>query len=560
MLAMCVAHEDKLTSVAYSFGVTFIAVAIPVARTDAVSRALESAQAAKLHGADLVEWRVDTLAEDSHGSSAIVRLVQESPLPCIVTVRDESEGGAFSGSDDERIAVWRAASKAVPPPAYIDVELSTYHTRAPMGDSAREIARISNMEKTDAPRVILSFHDFRGRPPGLSSRVAEMWSDPGSAIAKVVWTARTARDNIEAFELLASRAKPTIALCMGEHGLMSRVLAPKFGGFLTYARADDHGTAPGQPTVEELVHNWGFRSIDQSTKVFGVIAYPVSHSRSPEIHNRWFRAANLNARLFAIAVAPSWEPFKATLAELFGYAPLDFCGVAVSMPHKENAIRFVKEFGGVIEQSAQRIGAANTIGKSADGKLFARNTDADGVVESLANAMRRAGGDGDLRGKRIAILGAGGAARAAAFGVGSRGASVVIANRTASKAKKIAEEFARALGDAPALDVKAKALSALSKERFDVIINCTSVGMDGGPAAGQNPLPAEVVLDEHVVVMDAVYAPAKTALLLHAEQCGAKCVGGWEMLIAQAAHQFEGWTGKRPLVGADPSADAAPSR
>ena len=135
----------------------------------------------------------------------------------------------------------------------------------------------------------------------------------------------------------------------------------------------------------------------------------------------------------------------------------------------------------------------------------------------------------------------------------SRGASVVIANRTASKAKRIAEEFAVASGEAPALDVNAKALSALSKDRFDVIINCTSVGMDGGPAADQNPLPAEVVLDERVVVMDAVYSPAKTALLIHAEQRGAKCVGGWEMLVAQAAHQFEAWTGKRPPTDATPS-------
>lgn len=546
-------RDDSSSTVAYSCGVTFIAVAIPVARTDAVSRALESARTAKSHGADLVEWRVDTLAEDPHGSAAILRLVQESPLPCIITVRDESEGGAFSGSDDERIEVWRTACSAVPPPAYIDVELSAYHMRSPMGDSAREIARIAIGSKTDAPRIILSFHDFRGRPPGLSSRVAEMWSDPGSTIAKVVWTARTARDNIEAFELLAARAKPTIALCMGEHGLMSRVLAPKFGGFLTYARTDDHGTAPGQPTTEELVHDWGFRSIDSSTKVYGILAYPVSHSRSPEIMNRWFRAANFNGRLFAISVAPSWESFKATLAELFGHAPLDFCGAAVSMPHKENALRFVEESGGIVEQSARRIGAANTIGRFADGRLFARNTDADGVVEAVTTAMRQSSGDWDFRGKRVAILGAGGTARAAAFGVASRGASVVIANRTASKAKRIAEEFATACGDASALDVTAKALSALAKDRFDVIVNCTSVGMDGGPAPDQNPLPSDVVLDDRSVVLDAVYAPAQTALLRHAAERGAKIVGGWEMFLAQGAHQFQAWTGAPPPAGAAPS-------
>ncbi len=554
MLSMRAVCDDSSACVAYSCGVTFIAVAIPVSRTDAVSRALESAQIAKSQGADLVEWRVDTLAEDPSGSAALIRLVQESPLPCIVTLRTESEGGAFSGSDDERIEMWRAACAAVPPPAYIDIELATYHRRVPMGDSARDIARFSSGSKLDAPRIILSFHDFHGRPAGLSSRVAEMWSDPGSAIAKVVWMARTPRDNIEAFELLASRAKPTIALCMGEHGLMSRILAPKFGGFLTYARMDDHGTAPGQPTTEELLRDWGFRSINRSTKVYGILAYPASHSRSPEIHNRWFLAANVNARLFAISVAPLWESFKATMLELFGHEPLDFCGAAVSMPHKENALRFVEESGGVIDQSTQRIGAANTIGRAADGRLFARNTDVDGVVEVLSSAMRSSGGDGDLRGKRVAILGAGGAARAAAFGVANRGASVVIANRTASKATQIAEEFAVACGDAPALDVTAKAMSALAKERFDVIVNCTSVGMEGGSAEGQNPLPEGVVLDERSVVMDAVYAPAQTALLRHASQRGAKCVGGWEMLIAQAAHQFEAWTGSRPPT------DAAPAR
>ncbi|MSR69462.1 MAG: shikimate dehydrogenase [Phycisphaerales bacterium] len=517
---------------------TFIAIAIPVARTDAVSRALDCARLAKSHGADIVEWRVDTLAQDAGGPAAVARLVAESPLACIVTVRDENEGGSFAGSDDERIAAWQAASAALPACAYIDVELSTYHLRQPIQDAVKRIAHAGERTAQERPRVILSFHDFRGRPAGLSARVAEMWADPGSAIAKVVWTARTVRDNLEAFELLKMRAKPTIALCMGEHGLMSRVLSAKFGGFLTYARADEHGTAPGQPTIHELIEEWNFRAINSRTKVYGVVGYPISQARSPAVHNAWFRAANIDARMFALSVAPMWEAFKATLAEMFGSPLLDFYGAAVTMPHKENAIRFVEEGGGSVEASAKRIGAANTIGRAADGTLFAANTDADAIVVAL--------GGSTVAGKRIIVLGAGGAARAAACGLASAGASVVIANRTVARAKRIAEEFAKADGESPALDVRAMSLSALAKHSFDVVVNCTSVGMQGGEAPDDDPLPDAVKLDDQSIVFDAVHTPAQTPLLRRAAQGGSRCIGGSEMFQAQARLQFKLWTGSLP--------------
>ncbi len=520
--------------------VTLIAVAIPVVRTDAVSRSLEAARLAKSHGADLVEWRVDTLAEEREGPSAVGRLVAESPLPCIVTVRDEAEGGAFSGSDDERIAMWQAAANAVPGCAYIDTELSTYHTRQSIQSAVKGIAHETSRPAEDRPRVIISFHDFRGRPAGLSSRIAEMWADPGSAVAKVVWTARTARDNLEAFELLRIRAKPTIALCMGEHGLMSRVLAPKFGGFLTYARADEHGTAPGQPTIHELIEEWNFRAITARTRVYGVVGHPIAHSRSPSVHNAWFRAAGVDARMFAISVAPMWEAFKATLGEFFGSPLLDFFGTAVTVPHKEHAVRFVEEAGGTVDARAMRIGAANTISRAADGTLVAVNTDADAIVDVL--------GASTLAGKRVAVLGAGGAARAAACGLASIGASVVIANRTASRAKRIADEFAQPHGGHAGLDVHAVSLSSLAKSAFDVIVNCTSAGMHGGEAPDENPLPSGVAIHESTVVFDAVYTPEQTPLLKYAAQRGARCIGGSAMFTAQARRQFELWTGSPPTT------------
>ncbi len=534
-----------MCTAAYSLDVTLIAVAIPVERTDAVGRALESARAAKSQGADLVEWRVDSLAAEPHADRAIARLVQESPMPCIVTVRDEQEGGAFPGRDKQRLAAWSAAVSSRPACAYIDVEQSTVRARSNLGDSVREMARLASAPLAESPRVILSVHDFQGRPAGLSSRVAELWSDSACAVAKVAWTARTVRDNIEAFELLIARAKPTIALCMGEHGLMSRVLAPKFGGFMTYARSDQTGTAPGQLSVEELMDGWHFRSIDAKTRVYGVLGSPVAHSRSPEVHNRWFQSARVNARFFAIEVAPLWESFKATLGELLAFAPLDFSGASVTMPHKEHAIRFVQEAGGIVTDCARRIGAANTIIRSSDGSLTADNTDARAVVDALAASGVRA-----IAGKRALVLGAGGAARAAAYGLAEAGSEIVIANRTAARAERIVTDFVTG-GFAPALNVSSKALDALGGEHFDIIVNCTSVGMAGGPSPEGNPLPCDVVLDERTVVLDAVYSPAQTPLLKYAHTCGAGCVEGSQMFVAQARAQFELWTGSPPPIAAE---------
>ncbi|MSR44208.1 MAG: type I 3-dehydroquinate dehydratase [Phycisphaerales bacterium] len=531
---------------------TLIAVAISISTPSAVHRALEAAHEAKAQGADVVEWRVDALAQEPAGAEAIAHLVARSPMACVVTLRSDEEGGRFSGSDEERIAAWVASSDAHPSAAYIDVELSTYRARDGIRAVLNRIAHAASPSK-DPVRIILSFHNFQGRPPGLSARIAEMWADPTSAIAKVAWTARTVRDNLEAFELLAMRAKPTIALCMGEHGIMSRVLAPKFGGFLTYARTDEEETAPGQLTTRELIDDWNFRAINQHTKVYGVIGHPIAHSRSPAIHNAWFREAQIDARLFPMSVAPSWEAFKATVGEMFGSSILDFYGAAVTIGHKEHAIRFVDESGGRVDARARRIGAANTIGRDDDGALFALNTDADAILDALGCAVS---------GTRALVLGAGGAARAAVVGLASAGASVVIANRTERRATSVAVELARPAdyhaghhaGELPALDVHAMKLSQLPHERFDIIVNATSAGMDGGGSTDENPLPHEVPLDSHTVVLDAVYAPAMTPLLAHAAQSGARCVGGWEMFLAQARRQFEAWTGSPPRSAGPSSA------
>ena len=529
---------------------TFIAVAVPVARADQISAALETARVAKQQGADLVEWRVDSLAQEPGAASAVTRLVQDAPLPCIVTVRHVAEGGGFCGTDEQRQQVWTAASTAHPPAAYVDVELATYLSDSKAGERARDMARLGRLGGGNGPRVIVSFHDFDGRPPGLSARIAEMWSDPASAVSKVVWTARTPRDNTEAFEVLAGRAKPTIALCMGEHGLMSRVLAPKFGGFLTYARSDAQGTAPGQPTVEELVQQWGFRSIGPETRVYGVLANPVGHSRSPALHNRWFRDGRVDARLFAIAAGPTWESFKATLVELLSLDALHFSGCAVSLPHKLNAIRFVEERGGAVDPMARSIGAANTISVASDGTLHASNSDLAGVRDPLLRAASAQGWSDGLAARRALVIGAGGAGRAAVAALACAGAVVTLTNRTAARAASVAEELNSSLhrNGLSARAIAARSLQEIDTRDFEVIVQATSAGMSGGEGADDDPLPQAAALSSEMIAMDVVYTPRETPFLRRAARAGAHVVGGWSMFVAQAAQQYRNWTGHDPTT------------
>src|SRR5690606_4633001 len=197
------------------------------------------------------------------------------------------------------------------------------------------------------------------------------------------WRARSLRDNLEAFELLRHRSKPLVALCMGEFGLMSRVLASKFGAMLTFTCEDRlHATAPGQPTVEELTQLYRVRCVKPSTRVYGVIGWPVRQSRGPLVHNALFDRVQHDGVYVPMPIAPGWEPFKATLDAMLEARWLGFRGASVTLPHKEHLLRFVRERGGVVEEEAARIGAANTLVVSSDGSLTCLNTDAPAAVGS----------------------------------------------------------------------------------------------------------------------------------------------------------------------------------
>jgi 3-dehydroquinate dehydratase / shikimate dehydrogenase len=522
---------------------TLVCTAIMVADTAAAFR---DAELARGLGADLVEYRIDDLfsgaADESANAaetSAVLDLVARSPLTCIVTCRTLAEGGHYDGPEDARISLFErlgtAFGEGEVPPRYLDVELSTWQKSANIRQKVKLAVDHPEQVRDTPTSLILSTHDFKGRPADLSRRLLAMQDSPAKVL-KVAYLARSLRDNLELFDILTARDRPTIALAMGEPGLMSRVLAPKFGGFLTFASLRPATTtAPGQPTIADLFNLYRFRTIGPDTAVYGVVGFPVGHSLSPHLHNAGFESIGHDGVYIPMPVAEGAESLKATLLELLDFSALTLRGLSITAPHKQSLVELARAQGWSIEPAAEAISAANTL-TIRDGSVTISNTDAPALVGSLAAVT------GPLAGKAIAVIGAGGVARAAVYGLAHAGATVTVFNRSPSRAEALIADLT--FRGVPHLT--AAPMSDLGTSRFDALINCTPAGMAGGPAAGESPAPlAEIArASPGLIVADTVYTPVRTPLLKEADALGSRTVPGRSMFIAQAAAQFSGWTGK----------------
>ena len=523
---------------------TLIAASIAVDRPDGTSAALERAAQARADGADLVEWRLDTLAAEPGAVDAARRLVRESPMPCIVTVRIAAEGGGWDGDEADRVSFLEAVCTSDCPPRYIDMELSSLERSANLRQKVLLCVAHPAQVREGMPGLIVSTHDFTGRPADLSRRVGQMWGDAACAVAKVAWRARSVRDVSEAAELLKMRTKPTAAICMGEFGLMTRVLAPKLGAFLTYAHADgDSSTAPGQPGVRELVSAWGMRAVGQATATYGVIGWPVAQSRSPHLHNGWFAAHGIDARYFPLPVAPGWESFKATAGELRACEQLSFRGASVTHPHKEHLLRYVLECGGEADAASVAIGAANTLVCAPEGRLRALNTDAPAVAEVMRSLARPGAG---WAGARVGVIGAGGAARAAAYAMAGEGSDVTILARRIEQASEAAAALSARAAAGSAGRIAAAPIADVASGAFDALIHATPLGMAGGPDESASPLADAAAIAPRAAVLDMVSVPEETPLIAQARARGARVATGMALLVAQARRQFVAWTGVDP--------------
>ncbi len=525
---------------------TFLAASIFVYGSDDIASALSRASRAVELGAALIEWRVDVLGEDPDGPALVADLVRQSPAPCIVTCRPAWEGGSYQGDDATRVSLFESLSQTQDQPRYIDVELAAWQRSANLKQKIKLAVEHDEQPRDVNTGLILSAHDFDSRPRDLIQRVEAMSADPDCRVMKIAWQARSLRDNLEAFDLLHQRTRPMIALCMGQFGLMSRVLAPKFGGFLTFASvADDETTALGQPTIETLRKLYRFDDIGPKTSVYGVIGWPVEHSRSPELHNAGFNAVGHDGVMLPMPIPTEYEHFKATVGEFVDHPRLDFRGAAVTLPHKENLLRFVQERGGRVDELAQRIGAANTLIVGSAGATACTNTDAPVVIESLCTAMSI--DPKDLGELRVAVLGVGGVARAVVGGLAQHGAEVVLFNRSVDRAKALVNDFDGWESNGKKTTVSMGESAMLQHPHFHIIINCTPLGMAGGPDPDTSPLDhfadKKAFLDDRVTMLDTVYTPVKTPMLVDAEARGARIIPGLDMFLRQANQQFKLWTG-----------------
>jgi shikimate dehydrogenase len=258
--------------------------------------------------------------------------------------------------------------------------------------------------------------------------------------------------------------------------------------------------------------------IDTRTELYGVIGNPVRHSLSPMIHNDVFKRLGRNAVYLAFEVKNLEEALR-------GIRGLGLMGVSVTIPFKTEVVPFLNK----VEGLAKKIGAVNTI-VNRGGKLIGYNTDCDGALGALEEKM-------NLRGKKVILLGAGGAARAIGFGLKGKGCQFIISNRSKKRGEVLSKEL-----ECDYLPISSLVRMKAGDFEADVVINATSLGMV--PRDRETPI-SRKLLKEGMVVMDIVYQPLQTRLLREAKEKGCLTINGLEMFIRQGVAQIEIWTGER---------------
>lgn len=514
--------------------------------------AMRAVRRAITAGTDGVELRLDAMPDVT--DEQVMMLLAEMPddRHAMLTIRSRDEGGQFDGPDADRVsrlialgplfdsidveaALWQRSANirqkimlAIERPAHEPSPLDVADGAVGARDETAETA--SEPASRGRRVLILSHHDTRGRPPRLSAELLDLVQEARCDVIKLAWAARSLRECFEAFELMRDRHKPIVAICMGDNGLISRLLAPKFGAWAAFAAVDDESAAaPGQLTLDELKRRYRWDAIGPRTAVFGVIGDPIGHSLSPAVFNAAFEAAGIDAVYAPLWVRPGYESFKAFMVEALARPWLDLRGLSVTSPHKEHALRFVTEQGGRVDDPARRIGAVNTLSIEADGALAASNTDAAAVIAALCAGTRVT--PPQLRGTPVAILGAGGAARAAAAALREIGAEVTVYGRSRARADALAAD----------LDCRAASWEERHSHAAQVLINCTPIGQ----SPDENAIPIDASsLRGDMIVFDTVYRPRRTRLLIETQACGCRVVEGLEMFLHQAAAQWRAWTGR----------------
>jgi len=447
--------------------------------------------------ADLFEIRVDLLPRTD-----IENLISLARRPAIATCRPLREGGLFEGSEESRFALLQRAIDAGA--KFVDLELDAWK-------KGRQALKPRKHRLT----WIVSHHELREYPRRVAT-VYRALRKTGADIVKFAYKADDAWQIKAAMQFAAlARAdrQRAIAIGMGEAGEASRVLYKILGGWATFAGSEDgRQSAPGQ--LPASIMKKVFRSDKRTprTKVFALVGNPVSQSKGIYIHNPLYRRMGKDA-IYCRFRVDDLPRFMNAVDGLL-------TGCSVTTPHKEGMVRFLK----TMDPLARTLGAVNTVVRRGGG-YFGANTDARGALDAIEQKLK-------VGGKRVVIVGAGGAARAIAGEAARRGAEVFVANRTIARAESVAQ----------ALGVNCATLEEIPSLQPSILVNATSVGM--WPATDASPV-AEIPSSVRLA-FDVIYNPSVTKFLNDALAAGATIVTGVEMYTRQAVEQIRILTGRKP--------------
>ena len=454
--------------------------------------------------ADVIEIRFDCLAEDEIEKfyTILDRDWKISDIPLISTFRPKEQGGKRELTWKERQDFWNSGNEI----GWIDCE----------EDFVEDSFSWLWEER------ICSYHDFETIPENLSA-IYRRLKDTEADIIKIAVQADDITDTIPIWKLI-EKAKRIIPIAMGEAGKWTRILGLANGAFMTYASLESGSeTAPGQVSATDLIEVYRAKELDKQTEIYGIIGGNTSYSMSPYMHNAAFKSAKLNAVFVPLQVGNLDEFITRMVKPATREIELNFKGFSVTIPHKQNIIKHLD----FVDDTAQKIGAVNTV-KIVDGKLYGHNTDAEGFIEPLKNAY------GDLENVKVAIFGAGGAARACVYALTQENADVTVFARDAEKAKSLADEF----------KVNSSKFKNSNENygEFDILVNATPLGTKG-KSENLSVAGAEQIKDVDLIY-DLAYNPFQTRLMAEADSVHVPKIGGLAMLIVQGMKQFEIWTGK----------------
>lgn len=473
---------------------------------------LDSAIKRAAEVADIIEIRFDCVDVSSLDEVLrdLDRLCKLADRPFIVTFRPAEQGGHRAISLNERLDFW-SREFSLKPGDFADIE-----AKLPSDQTAR----------LSPDKVISSHHDFLGVPSNLIELYEQM-TKTSAAVIKVAVHAEDAVDCLPIFDLLdraQTDGREMIAIAMGQAGIMTRILGPSRGSFLTYGSLDDDNTtAPGQVNARDLREIYRIDRIDRETEIFGLIGDPVGHSLSPRIHNASFAASDLNGVFIPFQVRDVIQFIRRMAHPKSREIDWNLRGLSVTAPHKSRVMDCLDW----IEPAAKDIGAVNTI-VARDDQLFGYNTDAKGFIEPLRKRF------GDLKNARCAIIGAGGAARACLWALKNEGAQSTLFVRDIQKADALARQF----------KTESRQLPGAGFDEFDIVVNATPLGTRG-EREHETAATAEQLRGVRLAY-DLVYNPLETRFLREARAAGCETLGGIEMLLAQGVEQFKLWTGAEP--------------